>query len=196
MSKPYHHGNLRAALLAAAQARLLEDPEAELSLRDLASSVGVSVNATYRHFASKEDLLMELAATGYDRLRTTMEAAIAASGSELPEERMRAAGEAYIGFAQRDPGLYRLMFGRSGRFEASQRFRLASEAAFAVVVVRVAAVRRASPESPEVTKAAVAAWSLVHGYVTLGLSGHLHALPEAERPTPRELVRLLDVAAR
>ena len=52
MNKPYHHGNLRAALLEAARARLSEGSEADLSLRDLAARVGVSVNSTYRHFES------------------------------------------------------------------------------------------------------------------------------------------------
>ena len=61
MSKPYHHGNLKEALLQAARARLAETAEADLSLRDLAARVGVSVNATYRHFASKDAMLMELA---------------------------------------------------------------------------------------------------------------------------------------
>jgi AcrR family transcriptional regulator len=50
MDRPYHHGNLRNALLEAARARLAEAAEAELSLRDLAARVGVSVNATYRQF--------------------------------------------------------------------------------------------------------------------------------------------------
>ena len=62
MSKPYHHGNLKEALLQAARARLAETAEADLSLRDLAARVGVSVNATYRHFANKDAMLMELAA--------------------------------------------------------------------------------------------------------------------------------------
>ncbi|MCA3363496.1 MAG: TetR/AcrR family transcriptional regulator [Roseomonas sp.] len=193
MKKPYHHGNLRAALLEAARARLAEGAEATLSLRDLAARVGVSVNATYRHFDSKEALLMELAAEGFDALRAAMQEAVAKLGAAEAIERLRATGEAYVHFAQDDPALFQLMFGREGRFAEHERFRDAAEAAFAVVVECVAAVQQVAPDLPRVTKAAVAAWSLVHGFAILSLGGYLAALPEARRPTARDVVRMLEV---
>jgi AcrR family transcriptional regulator len=164
MKKSYHHGNLRAALLEAARARLAEGAEATLSLRDLAGRVGVSVNATYRHFDSKEALLMELAAEGFDALRAGMLGAVAKLGAAEPIERLHATGEAYVHFAQQDPALFQLMFGREGRFAEHERFRHAAEAAFAIVVEGVAAVQQVAPDLPSVTKTAVAAWSLVHGF--------------------------------
>ncbi|MCA3367390.1 MAG: TetR/AcrR family transcriptional regulator [Roseomonas sp.] len=193
MKKPYHHGNLRAALLEAARARLAEGAEATLSLRNLAARVGVSVNATYRHFDSKEALLMELAAEGFDALRAAMQEAVAKLGAAEAIERLRATGEAYVHFAQDDPALFQLMFGREGRFAEHERFRDAAEAAFAVVVECVAAVQQVAPDLPSVTKAAVAAWSLVHGFAILSLGGYLAALPEARRPTARDVVRMLEV---
>ncbi|MCA3323235.1 MAG: TetR/AcrR family transcriptional regulator [Roseomonas sp.] len=193
MKKPYHHGNLRAALLEAARARLAEGAEATLSLRDLAARVGVSVNATYRHFDSKEALLMELAAEGFDALRAAMQEAVAKLGAAEAIERLRATGETYVHFAQDDPALFQLMFGREGRFAEHERFRDAAEAAFAVVVECVAAVQQVAPDLPSVTKAAVAAWSLVHGFAILSLGGYLAALPEARRPTTRDVVRMLEV---
>jgi AcrR family transcriptional regulator len=131
MKKPYHHGNLRAALLEAARARLAEGAEATLSLRDLAARVGVSVNATYRHFESKEALLMELAAEGFDALRAHMLGAVAERGAADAIERLHATGEAYVHFAQQDPALFQLMFGRERRFADYERFRHAADAAFA-----------------------------------------------------------------
>lgn len=193
MKKPYHHGNLRAALLAAARARLAEGAEATLSLRDLAGRVGVSVNATYRHFDSKEALLMELAAEGFDALRAAMQEAVAKLGAAEAIERLRATGEAYVRFAQQDPALFQLMFGREGRFAEHERFRRAAEAAFVVVVECVAAVQQVAPDLPSVTKAAAAAWSLVHGFAILSLGGYLAALPEARRPTARDVVQMLEV---
>lgn len=193
MKKPYHHGNLRAALLEAARARLAEGAEATLSLRDLAARVGVSVNATYRHFDSKEALLMELAAEGFDALRAAMQEAVAKLGAAEAIERLRATGEAYVHFAQDDPALFQLMFGREKRFAEYDRFRDAAEAAFAVVVECVAAVQQVAPDLPSVTKAAVAAWSLVHGFAILSLGGYLAALPEARRPAARDVVQMLEV---
>lgn len=194
MKKPYHHGNLRAALLEAARARLAEGAEATLSLRDLAARVGVSVNATYRHFDSKEALLMELAAEGFDALRAGLLGAVAKLGTAEPIERLHAAGEAYVHFAHQDRALFQLMFGREGRFAEYERFRRATEAAFAVVVEGVAAVQEVAMDDPSATKAAIAAWSLVHGFAILSLGGYLEALPEDQRPTVREVVKMLEVS--
>ena len=194
MKKPYHHGNLRAALLEAARARLAEGAEATLSLRDLAARVGVSVNATYRHFDNKEALLMELAAEGFDALRAGMLGAVAKLGTAEPIERLQAAGEAYVHFAHQDRALFQLMFGREGRFAEYERFRRATEAAFAVVVEGVAAVQEVAMDDPSATKAAIAAWSLVHGFAILSLGGYLEALPEDQRPTVREVVKMLEVS--
>ncbi len=194
MKKPYHHGNLRAALLEAARARLAEGAEATLSLRDLAARVGVSVNATYRHFDSKEALLMELAAEGFDALRAGMLGAFAKLGTAEPIERLHAAGEAYVHFAHQDRALFQLMFGREGRFAEYERLRRATEAAFAVVVEGVAAVQEVAMDDPSATKAAIAAWSLVHGFAILSLGGYLEARPEDRRPTVREVVKMLEVS--
>jgi hypothetical protein len=85
------------------------------------------------------------------------------------------------------------MFGRGGRFKSDERLSEAARAAFLTPVEVVATVRNQPPESPEVFKAAIAAWSVVHGYATLGLEGYLQALPAAHRPSAREVVGRLDV---
>jgi AcrR family transcriptional regulator len=193
MSKPYHHGHLKEALLQAARARLAETAEADLSLRDLAARVGVSVNATYRHFASKDAMLMELAAGGFYALRADMLDAMAAAGAVSAVTKLNAVGEAYVAFSNKEPALFRLMFGRGGRFKSDERLSEAARAAFLTLVEVVAAVRNQPPESPEVFKAAIAAWSVVHGYATLGLEGYLQALPAAHRPSASEVVGRLDV---
>jgi AcrR family transcriptional regulator len=60
----YHHGDLRNALLAAARRTLDEGNYETLSLRELARRAGVSANAPYRHFASKDEILAHVAAGG------------------------------------------------------------------------------------------------------------------------------------
>ncbi|MEU6285536.1 TetR/AcrR family transcriptional regulator [Streptomyces sp. NPDC047028] len=108
--RPYHHGDLRAALLKSAERTLREKGVGALSLRELARDVGVSHAAPGRHFKDKQALLDALALDGYDRLDAAL------SGADRPglsfEERMTALARAYLGFAVDHPELLELMFAR------------------------------------------------------------------------------------
>ncbi|MFJ9930847.1 MULTISPECIES: TetR/AcrR family transcriptional regulator [Streptomyces] len=109
-SRPYHHGDLRAALLRSAERTLREEGAGALSLRALARDVGVSHAAPGRHFKDKQALLDALALEGYERLeRALAEAADAGPGLD---ERMTASARAYLGFAVAHPALLELMFAR------------------------------------------------------------------------------------
>lgn len=191
MPAPYHHGHLHAALLAAARARLSSGDESTLSLRDLAQGVGVSVNASYRHFPSKEALLTEVAVRGFVELREHMLARLADRPRADARERLQSAGQGYIAFAQQAPGLFRLMFSQKGRFESNAAFLAASGAAFGVLVELAAELLGEAPGTASVMKLAMGAWSLVHGYATFAIEGYLSALPEAMRLDPAELVQML-----
>lgn len=195
MSASYHHGHLRPALLAAARAQLVAGDEATLSLRELAQQVGVSVNACYRHFASKEALLTQVAADGFLELRQHMLDRLALSPTAGATQRLHLAGEGYIAFAQRAPGLFRLMFSQKGRFETHDEFRASSGAAFTVLVELAAELRGKPAQSPEAMKLAIGAWSLVHGYATFAIECYLTAMPEAMQPSPAELVQMLNLQA-
>ncbi|MFR9800330.1 TetR/AcrR family transcriptional regulator [Streptomyces sp. MS06] len=108
--RPYHHGDLRAALLRSAERTLREKGAATLSLRELARDVGVSHAAPGRHFKDKRALLDELALTGYERLINALETADA---PEQPlEQRMSGLARAYLQFAIDHPELLELMFAR------------------------------------------------------------------------------------
>jgi AcrR family transcriptional regulator len=124
--RPYHHGRLRAALLAEAERTLREQGLEALSLRDLARQAGVSHAAPRRHFADRQALLDALAETGFARLGEEMRAAIDGAGPD-DEAQLRAMAAGYVRFATRDPALMELMFaaknaGRSAPLrEASER---------------------------------------------------------------------------
>jgi AcrR family transcriptional regulator len=107
--RPYHHGNLRAALLAEAERTLRERGIDELSLRDLARQAGVSHAAPRRHFADRQALLDALAEAGFLRLGDEMRAAIDTAGDDY-ETRVCAAGTAYVRFATDDAALLDLMY--------------------------------------------------------------------------------------
>jgi len=108
-ARPYHHGDLRNALLDAARALLEEEALADLSLRAVARRAGVSHAAPYRHFASHEALLVELATEGFVELRGEIVAAAAQSGGE--SDKIAKIGAAYMRFVAKRPALARLMFG-------------------------------------------------------------------------------------
>jgi AcrR family transcriptional regulator len=107
--RPYHHGDLRNALLDAARAILEEESLAALSLRAVARRAQVSHAAPYRHFPNHEALLVELAVEGFAELRAEIATAAAAPGEE--SDRIAHLGAAYMRFVARRPALTRLMYG-------------------------------------------------------------------------------------
>jgi len=104
----YHHGDLRAALLKAAAAEIERVGYENLSLRELAESLGVSRAAPYRHFADRRALFAAVAADGFDRLTAIHPKAIASE--KTPQARLAAAGRGYLAFAAKRPQMFRLMF--------------------------------------------------------------------------------------
>src|SRR5689334_25241030 len=98
--RPYHHGDLRRAILSAALDVIATDGPTALSLRDLARRAGVSHAAPAHHFKDKAGLLTAIAIDGYERLAVALEA-----GSSLLE-----LGAAYVRFALDHPAHFEVMF--------------------------------------------------------------------------------------
>ncbi|MGA5322368.1 TetR/AcrR family transcriptional regulator [Streptomyces seoulensis] len=118
-SRPYHHGDLRAALLQSAERTLREKGAAALSLRELARATGVSHAAPGRHFKDKQALLDALALAGYERLNQALAAAADTGPDADFEQRMTALARAYLGFAIDNPELLELMFARKHEPDSS-----------------------------------------------------------------------------
>jgi AcrR family transcriptional regulator len=172
----YHHGALKAALIAAADALLDEGGAGAVSLRQAARRAGVSATAPYRHFADKEALLAAIAVRGFLAFGEALGAA--AEGADRP---LAAMGQAYIRFALARPGRFRLMFGPAGIADRS-RYPELKAAANRTHEQLVAAVGRRHPGAAdaELEIAAIASWALVHGLAHLLLDGMLPGVdPEA-----------------
>lgn len=169
LNAPYHHGDLRNALLEAALTILERDGEAGLGLRDLARAVGVSPAAPYRHFDSRAALLEALAVTGYQRFTRAMEDVAATN----PPDLLAAMGKTYVNFALTHAALFRLMFSPQLRRDNRPGLRMAADAAFATL-------RHVSGgDTVSGRIAALSAWSRVHGLATLLLDGQI-AIREGE----------------
>ena len=108
-ARPYHHGDLRRAIVKAALEILQETQSLEFSLRELARRAGVSHNAPYKHFADKRELLAAVSAAGFETLTKHMERESA--GVDNARERLFAMLRAYIEHGVENPALYSLMFG-------------------------------------------------------------------------------------
>jgi AcrR family transcriptional regulator len=129
--RPYHHGNLRQALLEQAERTVRDRGVQELSLRELAREVGVSHGAPRRHFPDRQALLDALAEAGYARLGAELRSAADAAGEEF-EARLQATAAAYVRFATRDAALLELMF--AGKHRDDSGLDQAADRAFAVVL--------------------------------------------------------------
>jgi AcrR family transcriptional regulator len=114
-SKQYHHGDLKASLIEAANTILLRDGADALSLRAIAAEVGVSHMAPYAHFKNKKELIKSIAEAGFVNMAETMETVAVAMKEKddlSPGELVLAYGASYLEFATTNPQLYRLMLGQ------------------------------------------------------------------------------------
>ncbi|MCH8544886.1 MAG: TetR/AcrR family transcriptional regulator [Alcanivorax sp.] len=171
----YHHGNLRQALVDAALALMVETGGTDFSLREAARRVGVTVNASYRHFRNKDALMVAIAAEGFRRFgRALMEGALEADD---PQGRLLGSGRAYVRFARANPSLFRLMFSSFNVGRQEEELTLAGNQAFDVLKSGLATFLDKPADSPDVAVAALRAWSLAHGLSYLILDGQLAHLP-------------------
>jgi AcrR family transcriptional regulator len=162
----YHHGDLRRALLDAAVAAIAEAGAAALSLRDLARRAGVSHAAPAHHFGDKAGLLTAVAVEGYRRLGAALRAAYQDTGSFLE------VGVAYVRFALDNRPYFEVMY-RPELYHAGDPELVAARQASAALLYGPAGDVSLTGVGAERLAAGVAAWSLMHGLITLWLAGNL-----------------------
>ena len=195
--RPYHHGDLRRALLAAGVDLARDGGPAAVALREASRRVGVSHNAGYRHFPDRDALLRAVAEHAMAELAALMEQFVSQANAPDPgvaaRRRLRATGRAYLAFALAEPGLFRTAFaapdelpdpahGGVGPIGVGPYGILSRQLDELVTAGQMAPGRRPLAE--------VIAWSAVHGLSMLLLDGPLRLLPASERDAAIE--RLLD----
>lgn len=194
MKRPYHHGDLPAALLKAAAEILRNEGLAALTLRAVARRVGVSHMAPAPHFGDLEGLLSELAATGYRHFNDYLQRAQANPG-ERPIA--NATAQAYVAFAKAEPAMFLLMF-RSERLDFT-RPALAEAASDAQkLLMRSAGGNTADFDNGGTNRMkliglAIGRWSVVHGFAMLLIDGRLNGIL-AEPEFQGNVEALLDVS--
>lgn len=196
---PYHHGDLRRAIVKAAVEILRETQSLEFSLRELARRAGVSHNAPYKHFADKRELLAAVSAAGFEALTNRM--ARETAGLDNARERLFAMMHAYVEHGVENPALYSLMFG--GFLGGPNRSRPAIELAegektkaLLAGVIIAGGLGRAIPHTSrnerKIAGAILACWSLMHGLTLLLADGLVGPKKKSRALIDRLVQGLLD----
>jgi AcrR family transcriptional regulator len=174
-SRPYHHGNLRPALVSAAIEEIEEYGPARMSLRAVARRAGVTHAAAAYHFGDRAGLLTAVAAEGFRLVADTLREAEQRTGSFLE------VGVAYVRFAVTHRAYFAVMY-RPELYHSDDAELGRARAA--------AAAQLYGSEAPDAERLAygVAAWSIVHGLATLWLNGNL---PPQLGDDPEEITRVV-----
>lgn len=191
VERPYHHGDLRAALVAAAEAVIAERGVDGFSLREAARRAGVSPAAPGHHFGDARGLLTAVAARAFRDFGDALAAADQGGGRAA---RLRGQGMAYVRFALAYPARFDLMWRRALLDKSDPELKAAADRAF-VTLDRAARGAEATRHGPEDLALApsIAAWSMVHGFAWLALEGAFGPEPgAAERAAEALLPRVLD----
>lgn len=179
-ARPYHHGDLRRALLDEALRTIQTHGVEHLTLRAVGERLGVSRSALYRHFADKRSLLAAVGKEGFRKLRQAI--ADAWEGNGRGRLGFEAMGRAYVQFAVAHPSHYRVMFG--GFIESAAKdddFVAEAKAAFQVLVEALVEQQNAGDiRNDDAVEMARFVWAVVHGTAMLAVDGQVPETAQRE----------------
>lgn len=188
----YHHGSLREELVETCVRLIEAEGIGAVSLRRVAREAGVSPGAPYHHFSDRAELLSAIAAQGFDLLTADLAAADQAPGTSGADDVARAVA-AYVAFARRRPGHYKVMF----RPELSApdkhpAVHVAGDAALKALTDLVDRLGATDPHALGITL-----WAVGHGLASLSLDGLLAHKAESWETDPDDLLaRAIDQIGR
>ncbi|MEO0607010.1 MAG: TetR/AcrR family transcriptional regulator [Pseudomonadota bacterium] len=179
--KAYHHGDLKTAILIAAEAELVAHGLESFSLRRVAKAIGVTPAAPSHHFGNTNGLLTELAALGFRRLLAEQKDRQDRVAHDALGQ-LVASGIGYIDFAVNNPNLFQLMFNWRNLNEDHETLVAHRQAAYDHLVSNVEATQPDAHQSARRALVdAMAAWVTVHGIASLLSSGKTNRLAELQK---------------
>jgi AcrR family transcriptional regulator len=193
--KPYHHGDLRRALIDAAL-RLAEEggPEA-VSVREAARRAGVSAGAPFRHFPSRDALMTAVAEEAQRRFRTEIDAALAAAPARDPLHQFRNFGLAYLRWAMRNPSHFEII--SSGRTFDHDRAKDLSRDNAELIALTERILSEASAKgqlrSGDLKTIQIAGRALVYGFARMNIDRHFPRWGVPERSVEAMAEAVLDL---
>jgi AcrR family transcriptional regulator len=192
----YHHGDLRRALIDAALQDIATSGPAHLSLRALARTAGVSHAAPAHHFTDKTGVFTAIATEGFELLRDSQLRTI--DGMD-PGDTLLPLAVNYVLFALDHPSHYEVMW-QEDLYDRADSALITSRAQVFDLFYQSVAAGLGDVETDQFRGAVAAAWSIVHGFATLWLSGNLAAIVgtdpiAASDEVARGLVAIANVTA-
>jgi AcrR family transcriptional regulator len=182
--KTFRHGDLRNALVTAGLEMARAGGPNAVILREATRQAGVSPNAAYRHFANQAELLDAVRSACFSQLAAAMEDEMkkcrpGRDPQAFARKSLRAAGMGYLGFAMREPGMFRTAFSVSPQVHSPDPANTSSMGLNPFQLLSLALDRML--ESGLLSKKArqdaeYLAWSTVHGLALLVLEGSLHQM--------------------
>lgn len=191
----YHHGDLRQALLDAAEIELAEKGLEAFTLRGVARRAGVSHAAPAHHFKDTAAMLTALATVAAGRLTASMRHYRARAGS-TPRAGIVASGVGYIAFALESPALFKLLFGSERPDSDDPGLIQQADRAFRVLADDLSALLGSDPLGDREGMFETAAiWSAVHGIASLLIANRMRFLkPMLDRDRDGTLASLVERA--
>lgn len=189
--KPYHHGDLRRAIIDTALDTLQAQQGWQFTLREIARRANVSHSAPYRHFPDKAALLHELALIGFDRLRDAL-AATLEPARDAPSH-LLALAYAHLDFGAAHPELYRLMFAADAGEPTDIHLDPRAQAPFLLVIDVLERGQQAGTiRARSALGQATACWAHLHGLTMLAIDGRLVREKVGDHAIEDALTTLLD----
>ncbi|MEW5918833.1 MAG: TetR/AcrR family transcriptional regulator [Gemmatimonadota bacterium] len=185
----YHHGDLKAALVACATDILRKKGPEALTLRSVSEAAGVSVAAPYRHFADRRELMAAVAEEGFRGMREAMMAAMQKGG----REGLRGVAQAYVRFAHENPAVYRVMFGPEVADNSDlPALRETARSVLGFVAQGMSELQKAGMIGPgDPALMAVVTWAQLHGLAMLSLDGQSTGVAPSLDAQVQEATRIM-----
>lgn len=189
---------LKEACILAAREVIAEHGVEQLSLREVARKLGVSHQAPYRHYPSRDHLLAEVMRRCFESFARALDSR---ERSDEPMADLESLGRQYLGYASANPLEYRLMFGTPWP-EPAEHPNLVRDAVHAFDVLR-GVLRRFYGESAavraQVDLHAMFVWSTMHGFASITHANVMDCLklaPKVESQAPEHVMRMIETAMR
>lgn len=200
--KPYHHGDLRRALVDAAMQLVGEGGIDAVSVREAARRAGVSPGAPFRHFPSRDALLQAVAEEAQRRFRAGIETALVAAPAGDPLGRFRALGLAYLRWAMRNTAYFEVISSRR-LFDHDADAAVSRDNAELIALTEQTladAFAAGQLRTADLKQVQIAGRALVYGFARMNIDGHFPrwgvAAPEAERTAEAIIDLFIDGIAR
>jgi AcrR family transcriptional regulator len=193
--KPYHHGDLRRALIDAALRLAEEGGPEQVSVREAARRAGVSAGAPFRHFETRDALMTAVAEEAQRRFRDEIERALAEAPAGDPLSRFRTLGLAYLRWAAHNPAHFEIIsscryFDHDGAAELSR-----DNAELIAMSERLLAeaFARGQLRSADLKTVQIAGRALVYGFARMKIDGHFPRWGVGDKDIERTAEAALDL---